>query len=411
MDSLRSEKTTFNGEMVNRVERLRLEPQLGQGSPRGGARWLPWVLCILLALAWAGVGIRGYREPAPAPVAPASPSAEKPVAPAPPASAAPAAPGSVALTLHGYLIPARQIAVSPIDVAGRVVELNVVEGKKFNQGDVLAKIEDTSYRAMVEEAKAAVASAEKRLDNARARLAAMQPESVRQVEIAQIEQELKEAEAQKSRAQDEVTRLNKLGIDTAAERELNQAKFDLLAASARVLRLAATLAILKEGPRKETKDAAEAEVKSAEADVIAAKARLVQAEWRLENCVIRAPITGTALSKKAELYNLVNPLAFAATSGSVCDMADLSDMEVEVEVPERELMKLANVKPCRIVADAYPTRTYEGTLDRIMPVAVRGSSIVKVRVKLTLPPGEVPGTYLKPEMGATVTFLTEGSAK
>jgi hypothetical protein len=46
-----------------------------------------------------------------------------------------------------------------------------------------------------------------------------------------------------------------------------------------------------------------------------------------------------------------------------------------------------------------------------MPVAVRGSSIVKVRVKLMLPPGEVPGTYLKPEMGATVTFLTEGSAK
>ena len=55
--------------------------------------------------------------------------------------------------------------------------------------------------------------------------------------------------------------------------------------------------------------------------------------------------------------------------------------------------------------------TYEGYLDRIMPVAVRGKNIINVRVKLKVPPGEEPGTYLKPEMGATVTFLTEKPAK
>jgi len=316
-----------------------------------------------------------------------------------------AAPGSIVLEVKGYIVPARQIAVSPIDVAGRVVELNIIEGKKFQKGDILAKLEDINYKAQVEEAKALVASAEKRLDVSKARLAALLPESVRPVEINQVLEELKEAESTRARAQDEVSRLDRLGAGTAAEREMNQAKFDLQGAAARVLRLQATLSILKEGPRKEIKDAAVADVRSAEADVKAAQARLAQATWRLDNCIIRAPITGTVLTKKAELYNLVNPLAFAATSGSVCDLADLADMEVDIEIPERDLTKMATVKNCRIRADAFPGRVYEGTLDRIMPIAVRAKSIVNVRVKVKLPVGEEPGTYLKPEMGAIVSFL------
>jgi multidrug resistance efflux pump len=137
----------------------------------------------------------------------------------------------------------------------------------------------------------------------------------------------------------------------------------------------------------------------------AAEARLVQSKWRLDNCVIRAPITGTALSKKAELGNLVNPQAFAGGNGSVCEMADLADLEVELEIPERDIGKLKAGQPCRVRADAFSDRVYAGKLDRIMPIANRAKSIVNVRVKVQLPAGEVPGTYLKPEMGAVVSFL------
>lgn len=396
-----------NGDLVNRVAKLRLDSQLGGVSSRGSSTsWLPWTLCILLAIAWAGVGIRGYRT---APSNTEAPSIEKQTSA--PVQATPAVEsGSVVLEVKGYLVPARQIAVSPIDVAGRVVELNVVEGKKYEAGTILAKLEDTSYKAMVEESKAGVASAERRLEGAKARLAMLMPESVRPIEISQVAEELKEAEALRARAQDEVTRLGKLSTGTAAEREMNQAKFDLLAASARVMRLTAALAILREGPRKEQKAAVEAEIHSEEAELVAANARLTQAKWRLDNCIIRSPITGTVLTKKAELFNLANPNAFSVgvsggASGSICEMADLSDMEVDIEIPEKDLTKLAKVKTCRIRADAFPGRVYEGTLDRIMPIAVRAKSIINVRVKLKLPPGEEPGTYLKPEMGALVTFL------
>ncbi|CAN5178058.1 hypothetical protein BH11PLA2_BH11PLA2_07270 [soil metagenome] len=398
-----------NGELVNRVQKLRLGEQLatsaGRGS-RGGIAWLPWILCIVLALSWASIGIRGYRNAPATAVSQAEAPKEKTAGTqTTQTTAAPVSPGGEIFDRRGYLYPARQIAVSPIDVAGRVVELNIVEGKRFNQGDILAKLEDVSYKAQVEEAKASLASAERRLEGSKARKAMLMPESVRPVEVRQVEEELKEAISTQNRSQDELDRLTKLGASSAAERELNQAKFDYQGASARVLKLRATLEILKEGPRQEQKAAAESDVKSAQADVAAAMARLAQADWRLQNCTIRAPITGTVLTKKAELFNLVNPLAFAATSGSVCDMADLSDMEVEVEVEEREISKLKNGLPCRIRVDAYPNRVYEGTLDRIMAMSNRAKQVVNVRVKLKLPPGEEPGSLLKPEMGAVVTFL------
>lgn len=402
-----------NGELVHRVQQLRLDNQVGAGAKAargGGASWLPWVLCALLAFAWAGYAIRGYRNAPPAPAGePAAPAAAT-TASMTSSTAAAVVPGTIQLEVKGYLVPAQQIAVSPIDVGGRVVELNVVEGKLFKKGDVLARLEDTAYKAQVAEAQASLASAVKRLDATKMRLHALLPESVRQVEKIQVEAELREAEAQRDRVQDQVDRLTRLGGGAASEQELRQSRFDLLGAAARVGRLKASLEILNEGPRKEQVAAAEADVRAAEAEVKVGEARLVQAQWRLSNCVITAPIDGTVLTKRAELGNLVNPMAFSASTsggGAVCDMANLADLEVDLEIPERDIGKVVVGQRCRIKADAYADRVYAGRLDRIMPIANRAKSIVNVRVKITLPAGEVPGTYLKPEMGAVVSFLAD----
>src|SRR5205823_3593961 len=137
-------------------------------------------------------------------------------------------------------------------------------------------------------------------------------------------------------------------------------------------------------------------IAEAAADVDVAKARVTKAEWRLANCTIRAPVNGTILTKKAELGNLVNPLAFGATSGAVCEMADLSDLEVELDITERDVS--------RVRAEAYPDRVYDGVVDRLMPIANRAKGAVPVRVKVRVPKDE-EGVFLKPEMGAVVSFL------
>lgn len=393
-----------NGEMLNRVKQLRLDTQLGAAKKGGGggATWLPWVLCALLAGSWALVAIRMYRTT----------KDDSPSAGATNSSAERSAPpdtGSTLVESKGYFTPAHKISVSPIDVAGRLITLNVVEGRRYREGEVLAQIDPSSFQAVVDEAAATLSAAEKKLESARQRREELRPISertspVRVLEVNQIKAQLAEFDAQKARAADEQRRLISLG-GGASGRELDQARNDYLAADARLAKLKVDLEMLEKGPREEKVLAAEADVKGAEADVQAARARLAQAQWRLGNCTIRAPITGTVLTKIAEQGNLVNPLAFAATSGSVCDMADLADLEIDLKIAERQIAQLQKGQPCRIRADAYPDKTYAGVLDRIMPIANRADNTVNVRAKVKLPDGEEPGTFLKPEMGAVVSFL------
>ena len=393
-----------NGEMRNRVQQIRLDSQLGKGSAgRSGPSWLPWSLTGLLAPTWAGTGIGSYRNRAsdganasagPAATAPASSGNSGGSSNNSSTNSAASAPtiesGTVQLEVKGYIVPAQQIAVSPIDVGGRLVELNVVEGKFYKKGEVLAKLDPSSYLALYEESVATYEGAVKRLRATEQRLAELKPASVRAIEVTQLQAQLDEAKAQQDRTLDDYRRLVALNGNVAA-RELEQAETDNRAAQARVVKLMADLTVLKEGPRPEK--------------ILAAEARKKQSKWRLDNCTIVAPIAGTVLAKKAEQWNLVNPMAFGATSGSVCDMANLADLEVELEIPERDISKLKVNQPCRIKADAYPGRAYEGRLDRIMPIANRSKSIVTVRVKVTLPSEEAATPFLKPEMGAVVSFL------
>lgn len=166
----------------------------------------------------------------------------------------------------------------------------------------------------------------------------------------------------------------------------------------RVDRLKATTQLVLDGPRVERKRATEAEMRRAAAD-------LTRAQWRLDNTIIKAPITGTILKKNAELGNLVNPVAFNG-SFSLCDIADLSKLEVELSIQERDVSKVFQFQKCRVRSEAYPDRAYDGVVSRLMPIADRAKGAVPVRVRLTVPPDE-EGQYLKPEMGATVTFYAE----
>jgi multidrug resistance efflux pump len=144
-------------------------------------------------------------------------------------------------------------------------------------------------------------------------------------------------------------------------------------------------------------------VEAAWHDMQQAEADLAKARWKLDNCTVRAPVSGTILTKKAEIGNLVNPVAFSG-SLSLCEMADLSDIEVDMSIEERDVSKIFKGQLCKVRAEAYPEREYDGVVSRLMPTADRAKSAIPVRVKLTVPKTE-EGVYLKPEMGAVVSFL------
>ena len=100
-------------------------------------------------------------------------------------------------------------------------------------------------------------------------------------------------------------------------------------------------------------------------------------------------------TKKAELGNLVNPLAFGATSGAVCEMADLSDLEVELDITERDVSKVAKGMLCKVRAEAYPTREYNGVVDRLMPIANRAKNLTHLLAAQANPGSTVSDRKLK----------------
>jgi multidrug resistance efflux pump len=348
-------------------------------------------LTLLLALSTVSLAVRLALRPAPT----ANPSVgESGVAAAtekpPPATADPTGAGGNAVVLEskGYIIPAHQIQVSPIEVAGRIVELFIEEGKRFNQGDVLAQLDKSSYDAEHMEAVAAAASARARLNELK--------NGSRPEEIAQAFAELGEARETLKQARLEYERNKNLGAGALSTKEFEAAQFAYSALRQRVNKLEHSYELIKIGPRKERIDAAEAELNTTEA-------RVKRAKWRLDNCTIRAPVSGTILKKSAELGNLVSPLSFNV-SASICEMADLSDLEVELDIIERDVAKVQVGQPCKIRTEAYPDRVYDGVVDRLMPIANRAKGAVPVRVKVRVP-REEEGRYLKPDMGASVTFL------
>jgi multidrug resistance efflux pump len=269
------------------------------------------------------------------------------------------------------------------------MSLAIEEGRRVEKGAVLAELETTEYEADVARAKAMLNAAKSRLEELE--------RGNRPEEIAAAKAELAEAEAQRQQLLSDWKRKTQLRESRVlTENEYEQAEYQFKAMDRRVERLRQVYAVIIEGPRKEKIAVAKAEVMQFEAD-------LTRAQWRLDNCTIRAPISGTILKKNAEEGNIVNPIAFNG-SFSLCEMADLSDLEVELSVQERDISRVRQGQRCKVWAEAYPDRIYDGVVSRLMPIADRAKGAVPVRVKLTVP-AEEEGVYLKPEMGAVVSFL------
>jgi len=385
--------------LSQRVRALRLPTAAAAAESK--TAWLAWTLCAVLA---ASTGCLGYlylvvaRQPSEA-----SAVSETKAAEAPPreSAAAPVAPaGGIVLESKGYIIPAHQILISP-KVAGMITKLGgpnkdcLQEGQRFAKGEILAELEDIDYLADYRRAEATLALAQQHL--------AELENGSREEEIRQAQAELKEAETQLEQLERDYGRSHKLTeMDAISKDDYEQIKSRRDAMLKRVDRLRNAFLLVEKGPRDERKAAARAEVDQA-------KAELAKAKWRWENCIIRAPLSGTILKKNAEEGNIVNPIAFNG-SFSLCEMANLAELEVDLAIQERDVARVFQGQKCRIRAEAFPDRLYHGYVSRLMPIADRAKGAIPVRVKIDIPPEE-EGVYLKPEMGALVSFLSEKAEK
>jgi HlyD family secretion protein len=297
--------------------------------------------------------------------------------------------GGIVLSATGYIVAHHKINVNT-KVTGRVAWIGVEKGDKVKEGQVLVRLEDDEFRAQYEQAKGAA-------DNARAYLQELQNGS-RPEEVQQAQHNLDEARATLVNDKLTLDRTRELASQGVVSRQnLDDATAKFQSDQERVNSLDKASQLMKIGPRAE--------------EIARAKGALTQAEGQeayeksqLDATVIRAPVNGTILERTAEKGELITS-GFASSAeggpqGSVVALADLKDIQVELDIAQDDFSKLGPNQKGVVSVDAYPDRKYDGVIAQISPEANRQKATVQVKVQILN-----PDEYLRPEMNATVKFL------
>src|SRR5262245_50918209 len=294
--------------------------------------------------------------------------------------------GVTILNATGYIIAAHKIELAS-KVSGRVAWIGVEKGDKVKQGQALVRLEDEEFRARVTEAQG-------QLNSLKAQLAALENGS-RPEEKARSQADLEQVRADLENARVTLNRTRALvdqGIMSRQTLDDAQARYD--AQVARFASFEKTHALIRTGPRQEEIDPMRAQVKQAEGS-------LAFAQSQLDNTVIYAPISGVILERNVERGEFVTT-GFASDRGAkgyVVSLADLNDLQVELDINQNDFAKLGPRQPGVVNTDAYPDRKYQGEIAEVSPEANRSKATVQVKLQVLK-----PDEFLRPEMNASVVF-------
>jgi len=305
----------------------------------GLAAWFAWPRAEAERRVVRAKGSITKAEPAPtaSTTAASSPApAQKPTANTSVSEPAATAPAPFSLTVSGYIINRERIEISP-RFQGVVKWIGVKKGDAVKKDQVVVLLDDAEQKARVAETEG--------------RLASMR------VSLTRAE-------------------LNQRRVRELWERAIST---------------------------KEADDEARLAVDAAQAAIAEVEGQLALARAYLDWTVIRSPIDGVVLEKLAEPGELVTPQSFGGTRGpstAVLAVADLQDMQVEIDVSEADLAKIALGQRAQVSPEAYPDKHYDGVVAEISPEANRQKGTLQIKVQILR-----PDRFLTPELSAKVEFL------
>ena len=258
------------------------------------------------------------------------------------------------VTAPGQIDPKVKVNISA-HVIGKIERLFIEEGNVVKRGQKLVELERPAFIAQ--------------RDRARAEL------SNRRIEVIRARAQLGNAQLAYDRAQ----RLQQQGIQ--AQELLDRARLEL--------------------------ENARAAFQSSQEGVRQAEATLAQASTDLERTTIVSPIDGKVVQLNAREGEVVVTGTMNNPASVIAVVADLSEILVEAEVGETEVVAIRTGQPARIKVDAVPDKEYAGRVTEIGSSAgVRqgaGSGIRYFKVKVGI---ENPDDRLRPGMTSQVSIVT-----
>lgn len=339
-------------------------------------------------------------------------------------------------------------------IPGRLDELLVREGEWVKKGQVVARLDREQLQRQYERAQAGLRAAESNLKQLLTAIA-LQRETLegqieqRRAELAQAEAVLRELQAG-SRAQEiEQARAAVRAAQTEYERaardwerakvlrendDISAAQFDQFktryeAAQAQLRQAEERLALLVEGPRPETIDAARAQVARARAGLRLAEAQRLELQRREEEVAARradieraraevalihaqladtvavSPIDGIVLVTSADAGEVV------AAGTPVLTIGDIARPWLRAYISETDLGRVTLGQEARVTTDSFPGKVYRGrvafisseaefTPKQIQTPEERVKLVYRIKIEV-----ENPNQELKLNMPATAVIL------
>ena len=325
------------------LKELKIERHQREQHSGGQGPW-PWIVggivVVLLAVGAAGWWWYGHRA-VPVRTAQAVAAASDPAA------------GAV-LQATGYVTARRQATVSA-QITGTLTAVLIEEGDRVKQGQILAKLDDSQYKAALDTAIAQAKAAHALVNQYQAQLGQNERDATRDEELA------------------------KRGL--VSKQAAEQAR---------------TLA-----------NSTHAQLLSQQRQAAAADAQVVEAQVNYGYCLIRAPFDGVITTKDAQVGEVVSPFSAGGgfTRTGIGTIVDMDSLEVDVDVNEAYIGRVTPHMPAEAVLDAYPDWKIPAHVIAIVPAADRGKATVKVRVAM-----EQKDARIVPDMGVRVSFLEQKAA-
>ncbi|UCI29279.1 HlyD family secretion protein [Mesorhizobium sp. B4-1-4] len=244
-------------------------------------------------------------------------------------------------------IDARTVTVSA-EIAGRITDVAVTDNQPVRKGDVLLRIDDSDYRASLDQADAGVAAAQADIANVAAQIEAQNAKidaTQKQVAQAQAAVDFAKAEDQRNR--------ELLAKGTATQQQAQQAASTLRQDQATLDSTVADVAAAKSQV-----SVLQAQTKTSEAKLRQAEATQNQARTALARTTITAPVAGRATNISAAIGTYTQP-------GQVLMMFVPNEVWVKANFKETQLDLMRAGQPVDIDIDAYPDKTFHGHVDSI----------------------------------------------
>lgn len=248
------------------------------------------------------------------------------------------------ISMSGDILPLMQVDLFP-KISGYIESINVRLGDRVHKGQVIAQIDKSDYLQKVKEAEA-------RVSYARAQLIEIEA-GTRVEEIRKAEEAVRQAESRFNNAKiqrERIEILYKKGVISKKEYDLSEMEFTVSEAQLEAAR--EHLKLLKEGARKETKEAAQAKLMEAEAI-------LAQERLKLHYTQIVAPFSGEISRRYVEPGLLVSP------SSPIVNIAHTDTLKVIANILEKDIPYLNVGMKAKIKAETFPDKVFEGKIMHI----------------------------------------------